>query len=81
MDYPDIASLAAPKPMLFVSGKRDKLFPIQGVEDAFNKMHAVWDAMGASEKLETFILDQPHECNLNNQKMILEFFNRNLRKR
>ena len=28
MDYPDIASLAAPKPMLFVSGKRDKLFPI-----------------------------------------------------
>lgn len=81
MDYPDIASLAAPKPMLFVSGKRDKLFPIPGVEDAFNKMHAVWDAMGASEKLETFILDQPHECNLNNQKMILEFFNRNLRKR
>lgn len=81
MDYPDIASLAAPKPMLFVSGKRDKLFPIPGVEDAFNKMHAVWDAMGASEKLETFILDQPHECNLNNQKMILEFFNRNFRKR
>lgn len=81
MDYPDIASLAAPKPMLFVSGKRDKLFPIPGVEDAFNKMHAVWDAMGASEKLETFILDQPHECNLNNQKMILEFFNRILRKR
>lgn len=81
MDYPDIASLAAPKPMLFVSGKRDKLFPIPGVEDAFNKMHAVWDAMGASEKLETFILDQPHECNHNNQKMILEFFNRNLRKR
>lgn len=81
MDYPDIASLAAPKPMLFVSGKRDKLFPIPGVEDAFNKMHAVWDAIGASEKLETFILDQPHECNLNNQKMILEFFNRNLRKR
>lgn len=81
MDYPDIASLAAPKPMLFVSGKRDKLFPIPGVEDAFNKMHAVWDAMGASEKLETFILDQPHECNLNNQKMILEFFNRNLRKK
>lgn len=81
MDYPDIASLAAPKPMLFVSGKLDKLFPIPGVEDAFNKMHAVWDAMGASEKLETFILDQPHECNLNNQKMILEFFNRNLRKR
>lgn len=80
MDYPDIASLAAPKPMLFVSGKRDKLFPIPGVEDAFRKMHGVWDAVGASSNLETYILDQPHECNLDNQRMILEFFNRNLRK-
>jgi len=79
LDYPDIASLAAPKPMLFVSGKYDKLFPIPGVEEAFSIMHNVWDAMGASGNLETYILDQRHECTINNQKMILEFFNKHLK--
>lgn len=78
LDYPDIASLAAPNPMLFIAGKRDKLFPVLGVEKAFGIMHDVWDAAGASSHLETYLLDQGHECNLDNQRMILDFFNRHL---
>lgn len=78
LDYPDIASLAAPNPMLFIAGKRDKLFPVPGVEKAFGIMHDVWDAAGASSHLETYLLDQGHECNLDNQRMILDFFNRHL---
>lgn len=78
MDYPHIASLACPKPMLFVSGKQDRLFPIAGVEAAYDVMHQVWKSQGADAKLSTFILDQPHECNLNNQQAILEFMKENL---
>ena len=78
LDYPDIASLAAPNPMLLIAGKRDKLFPIPGVEKAFGIMHDVWDAAGASSHLETYLLDQGHECNIDNQRMILDFFNRHL---
>lgn len=78
LDYPDIASLAAPNPMLFIAGKCDKLFPVPGVEKAFGIMHDVWDAAGASSHLETYLLDQGHECNLDNQRMILDFFNRHL---
>ncbi len=73
LDYPDIASLACPKPMLFISGQHDKLFPIAGVEDAFAKMRQVWTSQQASDRLDTRILDQAHECTLANQETILRF--------
>lgn len=49
MDYPDIASLAAPKPMLFFSGEKDTLFPKESVIRAFNKMKKVWQASNSEE--------------------------------
>ena len=64
--------------MLFVSGKQDRLFPIPGVEAAYEVMHQVWNSQGAGEKLKTSILEQPHECNLQNQKEILDFMKSNL---
>lgn len=73
MDYPGIASMACPKPMLFISGKKDKLFPVPGVNDAFAKMKKVWESQGVAERLETVLEDQPHECNLGNQQRISHF--------
>ncbi len=78
LDYPHIASLACPKPMLFINGARDHLFPSDGVEDAFSTMHAVWDSQNASGALETEIWDIPHSCGTEVQQRILEFFKRNL---
>lgn len=79
LDYPDIASLACPKPMLFIAGKQDKLFPIPGVEQAFDVMNSVWKSQNAASVLETYILDQPHECNLEDQKIMLNFMNKHLK--
>ena len=45
LDYPHIASLACPKPMLFINGTKDKLFPVPGVKDAFAEMHKVWKSI------------------------------------
>ena len=53
MDIPDIASIAAPKPMLIYSGGKDKLFPAEAVNDAFAKLHTVWGSQNAQDKLET----------------------------
>ncbi len=78
MDYPDIASIAAPKPAMFISGNKDKLFPVKGVQDAFKIMDDVWKAKNGAANLETYILDQPHECNRKDQQMILDFFDRHL---
>ena len=78
LDYPHIASLACPKAMLFVSGSRDRLFPLPGVEAAYDTMHHVWQSQNADDHLETHILDQPHECNRMNQQMILDFLKKHL---
>ena len=78
LDYPDIASLAAPKPMLFIAGSLDKLFPVKGVQDAFNIMRKVWTDAGAPQNLTAVVERQPHECNLGNQKAILDFLTRHL---
>lgn len=53
LDYPHIASLACPKPMLFINGTKDKLFPEPGVKDAFAEMHKVWKSQGADNLLDT----------------------------
>lgn len=78
MDYPDIASIAAPRPMLIIHGSRDKLFPTPGAQAAFDTMHRVWHDAGAPQALETHILDQGHECNLEDQRMVLQFLRRTL---
>lgn len=44
LDYPDVASIACPKPMLFFNGTEDGLFPVPGVEAAYAKMRGVWES-------------------------------------
>ncbi|MEJ5188833.1 MAG: alpha/beta fold hydrolase [Breznakiellaceae bacterium] len=53
LDYPDVAGLAAPKPMLVYAGEADTLFPVPSVKQAFEKLQAIWKAARAPEKLET----------------------------
>ena len=79
LDYPHIASLACPKPMLFINGTKDKLFPVPGVEDAFAEMHKVWKSQGADNLLDTELWEIPHSCGLKAQEKILEFLDRNLK--
>lgn len=78
MDYPHIASIACPKPMLFISGRQDKLFPVEGVERAFGIMHDVWRSQKADDALQTELWDMPHECNKEVQERILHFLDEHL---
>lgn len=78
LDYPHIASIACPKPMLFINGSQDKLFPVAGAKKAFATMHEVWKSQGAADKLETELWDMPHSCPLKAQARVLEFFQKNL---
>lgn len=78
LDYPHIASLACPKPMLFISGSKDKLFPVPGVEKAFSIMRGVWDSQKAGGKLVTEIRDMGHQCGPDEQETVARFFKENL---
>ena len=79
MDYPHVASIACPKPMLFVNGTKDKLFPIEGVYDAYKIMSDVWSSQQVSENFRTKIYELPHFCSKDIQKDLLDFFNEKLK--
>lgn len=79
LDYPHIASLACPKPALFINGTQDKLFKVPGVEKAFKIMHDVWDSQKAGQNLETELWPIPHSCGVKAQQRVLEFFDKHLK--
>lgn len=80
MDYPHVASIACPKPMFFINGAKDKLFPVEGVKDAYRIMRQVWDSRQAGDKLKTKLWDDsPHFFNKEMQKESLEFFDKYLK--
>ena len=76
LDYPHIASIACPKPMLFINGTRDHLFPVDGTRSAFSAMHDVWRSQNVDSALETELWDVPHSCGKALQQRALEFFNK-----
>lgn len=79
LDYPHIASIACPKPTLFISGTEDKLFKVPGVKKAFKIMHEVWDSQNAGGNLETELWPIPHSCGIEAQQRVLDFFNKKLK--
>ena len=76
MDYPHTAVLACPRPALFFNGSRDKLFPVEGVEDAYGILQKAWRDNDAEERLVTRIWDEKHFFNRQMQEEVLEFFRR-----
>ncbi|MDG9715111.1 dienelactone hydrolase family protein [Streptomyces sp. DH24] len=53
LDIPDVASIAAPRPMYFLGGEQDTLFTAEGVRTAYGKMRAVWCSRDAGDRLRT----------------------------
>ncbi len=68
LDYPDVASLAMPTPVLYINGSKDQLFEMDGVRAAFDKLAACYRKAGVPEKLRTRLYDTPHEFNPEMQK-------------
>ncbi|MGV9289632.1 dienelactone hydrolase family protein [Streptomyces sp. NPDC003719] len=56
LDLPDVASLAAPGPMLFLGGAHDPLFTPEGVRAAHARLRAVWESLGAGDRLRTEVV-------------------------
>lgn len=53
LDIPDVASLAAPRPLLIFNGAKDTLFPADAVSAAYDKAHQVWRSQDKDENLLT----------------------------
>lgn len=79
LDYPHTASIACPKPTLFFNGTRDKLFPVEGVKDAYATMQSVWESQQAADRLVTKLWEEKHFFNRAMQQETLLFFDKYLK--
>lgn len=76
LDYPHVAAIACPKPMLFINGSNDALLAVDGVEEAYAHMHNVWDECEVDDRLVTTTYDAPHTFNAAMHKQVLQFLDR-----
>jgi dienelactone hydrolase len=80
LDYPDVGSLAMPRPLLVINGSRDALFEPAGVRAAFEKLAACYRKAGVPERVQTRLYDTPHEFNLEMQREAWAFLETHLRR-
>ena len=76
LDYPDVAALAAPTPLLVINGAKDGLFHPEGVRSSFAKLNACYAKAGVAERCRTRLYDTPHEFNLEMQTEAWEWIRR-----
>ncbi len=60
LDWPDVASLTAPRSLLVLQCARDGLFPPAGMKESVEKIAAVFERAGAKEKFTGRFYDEPH---------------------
>jgi hypothetical protein len=67
MDLPDLSALIAPRAVLVINGSQDRLFALDGVKAAFEKIARCYEKAGASEHQRCRLYDAPHQFNLEMQ--------------
>ncbi len=67
LDYPDVASLAMPTPLLVINGSKDGLFDPSGVQSSFRKLQGCYAKAGVPDRCRTLLYDTPHEFNVEMQ--------------
>ncbi len=79
LDYPDIAALAMPSPILVINGRQDGLFEPAGVQSCFDKLAACYQKAGVPDRFRGSWYDTPHEFNSDMQAEAWKWLERWLR--
>ena len=77
MDFGDIGKHLAPKPMLFLSGTTDHLFPKDKVERAYKKLQNHY--IKCKDKIQTLFFEGGHHCGKEVQSTITDYFDGHLK--
>ncbi len=75
-DLPDLAALIAPRAVLVINGSQDRLFALDGVKAAFDKIARCYAKAGVAERQRCSLYDAPHEFNLAMQAEAWEWIKR-----
>jgi len=79
LDFPDVASLAAPRALLVQQCERDRLFPLAGMRESVKRIAAVYGKAGVKGRFEGRFHDEPHRFTLRMQDEAFAFLNRHLK--
>ncbi len=78
-DYPLVAALVAPRPLLISNTDKDRIFPLDGVVDVHAKVRRIYELYGAGDKLGLQITEGPHKDTQELRVHAFRWFNRFLR--
>jgi dienelactone hydrolase len=79
LDLPDVASLAAPRPLLVQQCARDRLFPAEAMRDAVKHISLAYDKAGAKGHFAGRFYDVPHLFSRKMQKDAFDWLDRHLK--
>jgi dienelactone hydrolase len=78
-DYPQVAALVAPRPLLIVNTDSDSIFPLDGVQRVYAKVRRIYALHRATDKLGLVIGPGPHRDTQDLQVPVFRWFNRHLK--
>jgi len=78
-DYPLLAALIAPRPLLLGNSDKDGIFPLDGVERLHRKVKHIYELYGATNAFGLLITDGPHQDTQDLQVPVFRWFNRHLK--
>jgi dienelactone hydrolase len=78
-DYPQLAALAAPRPLLLCNSDDDSIFPLDGIARTQAKLARLYQLLGAREKFGLIITPGPHKDTQELQLPVMRWFNKHLK--
>lgn len=60
-DYPQVAALVAPRPLLISNTDKDRIFPLDGVVDVYTKVRRIYELYGKLDHVGLQITEGPHK--------------------
>jgi len=78
-DFPQVAALIAPRPLLIGNSDQDPLFPLDGVVRLYYKARRIYQLYGKTNQLGLLITQGPHADTQDLQLPVFRWFNRFLK--
>lgn len=78
-DYPQVAALVAPRPLMIGNTDRDTIFPLDGVERVHRQVARIYKLLNAETNLTLLITEGPHHDSQELRVPVMHWFNRYLK--
>lgn len=78
-DFPQVAALVAPRPLLIVNTDADTIFPLDGVQRLHARVRDIYRLENAADRLGLVIAPGPHHDTQDLQVPVFRWFNRHLK--